>query len=149
MKRFLAFGLTAGFLVGFWMICEPSNALAQTANSIIVAGCGFPLASDCTTQDTTSTVTNVTMKVNPRTGVITAVCHGLTQTPPSKATKCSGEALNAGAPSPETSPTAPCELQAAQFNSSETQFTDDWTQVVTPSGHITLKCTFNPNEKPD
>ena len=142
MKGFL---VLAGCLsIGLAVFCRPAAVLAAATPVVAIAGICEPLEHDCATLDKSFLVSSVKVSVN-AAGVWTSTCTGTTTVTPTKATKCDGETLNG--PAGDTSPQHACELEVVgNGGATGPVFTDDWTETVTPSGHVTMKCNFNPNE---
>ena len=142
MKGFLV--LAWCLSIGLAVFCRPAAALAApTAVVAIVAEC-VVLEDDCTTQDKTFLASSAKVSVN-AAGVWTSNCEGKTTVNPKKATKCDGEKLNGTAG--DSDPQFACEMFVASTGGTTGPvFTDDWTETITPSGHVTMKCNFNPKE---
>jgi hypothetical protein len=130
------------FLLGIFVIYRPISATAQQAAITGSGTCQF-LENDCATLDSTASLSSLNISVNSK-GVWTATCRGTTTIKPSKSTRCVGETLNTGT---EDAPINACELQLASGVTTGPVFTDDWNETITPSGKVTLKCSFNPKEK--
>ena len=142
MKRFsvLAWCLSIGLAV----FCRPAAALAAPKAVVLIAGLCAVLEDDCATSDNTFKVSSASVSVN-EAGVWTSTCQGKTTVTPTKATKCVGETLNGTAG--DTSPQFACALETEGGGGvNGPVFTDDWSETITPSGHVTMKCSFKPNE---
>jgi hypothetical protein len=143
-------GIMKGFLVlagclsiGLAVVCRPAAALAAPKAVVaIVAECAV-LEDDCTTSDNSFDVSSAKVSVN-AAGVWTSTCDGKTTHTPTKATKCVGETLNGTAG--DTSPQFACGMELVSGTTTGPVFTDDWSETITPSGHVTMTCKFNPNE---
>src|SRR5260370_14421842 len=134
MKRFsiLAWCLSIGLAV----FCGPPAALAAPKAVVeIVGGCAT-LEDDCKTLDLNFTPDSAKVSVTP-SGVWTSTCAGTTTVKPTKATKCDGETLNKD--TGESDPQFACEIALVKQGGATTVFTDDWSETITPSGHVTMK----------
>ena len=130
--------------IGLAVFCRPATALAAANPVVAIAGICEPLEHDCATLDHTFLVSSAKVSVN-AAGVWTSTCTGTTTVTPTKATKCDGETLNGT--TGDTSPQFACELLTEGTGGlTGPVFTDDWTETITPSGHVTMKCSFKPNE---
>ena len=142
MKRFsvLAWCLSIGLAV----FCRPAAALAAPKAVVSILGICEVLEDDCTTTDSSFVVSSAKVSVN-AAGVWTSTCEGKTTHTPTKATKCDGESLNGTAG--DTSPQFACGMALlSDATENGPAFTDDWSETITPSGHVTMKCNFNPSE---
>jgi hypothetical protein len=143
MKKFsvLAWCLSIGLAV----FCGPGAALAAPTAVVAIAGICEPLENDCVTLDSTFTVNSSKVSVN-KAGVWTSTCTGTTTVKPSHATKCNGETLNGG--TGDSDPQSACVIELiGDSTATGPVFTDDWSETITPSGHVTMTCKFSPNEK--
>ena len=142
MKGFL---VLAGCLsIGLAVFCRPATALAAPKAVVVIVGICGVLEDNCTTADSSFVVSSAKVSVN-AAGVWTSTCEGKTTHTPTKATKCVGETLNGTAG--DTSPQFACGLEtegAGGINGPV--FTDDWSETITPSGHVKMTCKFSPKE---
>lgn len=142
MKRFsvLAWCLSIGVAV----FCGPATALAAPNPVVVILGGCATLEDDCKTLDKTMVPDSAKASVN-KAGVWTSTCTGTTTVKPAKATKCDGETLNGG--TGESSPQFACAMELLGEGTNNAVFTDDWSETITPSGHVTMKCKFDAKEK--
>jgi hypothetical protein len=143
-------GIMKGFLVlagclsiGLAVVCRPAAALAAPKAVVAIVGLCQVLEDDCATTDATFIPDSSRVSVN-GAGVWTSTCAGTTTVTPTKATKCVGETLNGTAG--DTSPQFACGMELLSGSANGPVFTDDWSETITPSGHVTMTCKFNPNE---
>jgi hypothetical protein len=122
----------SGLLAGALWLAGPAGALAVTAPGPAATGTCAVLDNTCMAADTTFTPTSV--KISKSATTTSVVCSGTTTKKPTKATKCDGEAL--GGTSGETAPLQPCTITLG----TTALTTDDWTEVITPSGNVKLIC---------
>ena len=142
MKGFLI--LAWCLSIGFAVFCRPAAALAAPTAVVAVEAICVPFEDDCATQDDTFVVSSAKVSIN-GAGAATSTCQGKTTVKPSKATKCDGETLNGG--TGDSDPQFACAMVSNAGGSAIEIFTDDWTETITPSGHVTMKCSFKPNEQ--
>lgn len=141
MRRFSA--LVWCLSIGVAVLYGPAAAFAAPNPVVATFGVCEPLENDCATLDPNFIATSARVAVNPA-GVWTSTCTGTTTFKPTTATKCKGEILNGA--TGDTDPQFACELVLAGTGGEPVVFTDDWVETVTPSGRVTMTCTFNPHE---
>jgi hypothetical protein len=128
--------------IGVAVFYGPAAALAAIA-VVVSAGVCEPLANDCATPDYNFTVTSVQVAVS-AAGVWTSSCTGTTTFRPAQATVCKGETLNGA--SGDSDPEFAAEMALVPNGAAPAHFTDDWSETVTPSGQVTMTCSYKPHE---
>jgi hypothetical protein len=123
--------VSSGLLMGALWLAGPAGALAAPGTA--ATGTCAVLDNTCLVADTTFTPTSVKISVS-ASGIASVVCAGTTTAKPAKATKCVGETL--GGMAGETAPLQPCTITLG----TKALTTDDWTEVITPSGIVKLVC---------
>ena len=124
--------VSSGLLVGALALGGVGSAMAQALPGVSGTGTCAVLDNTCKAADTTFALTSI--KVSKAGAVTSLTCMGTTTKKPTKATKCDGETL--GGTSGETTPTQPCTITLGTTAIT----TDDWLEVITPSGNVKLMC---------
>jgi hypothetical protein len=125
--------VSSSLLVGALSFGGVGSALAVTLPGTAGTGTCAVLDNTCMAADTTFVPTSV--KVSKSGAITSVVCAGTTTKKPTKATKCDGETLG-GTTTGETAPTQPCTITLG----TTAVTTDDWLEVITPSGNVKLTC---------
>ena len=146
MKRSLVLNLVCCLLICLSQFARPTEAHAAPMGVSAVVGSCAVVESDCATIDMSLTITSTKTSLSPA-GVWTSTCAGITAHKPTKTTKCDGETLS-GSSGDTSSPQFACAMEFIGYLSVNAGpvYTDDWTETISPSGKVTIKCTFNPNE---
>lgn len=125
--------VSSGLLVGALALGGVGSALAVTLPGVSGTGTCAVLDNTCMAADGTFTLTSI--KVSKAGAVTSLTCMGTTSNKPKKATKCDGETLG-GTTTGESAPTQPCTITLGTTATT----TDDWLEVITPSGNVKLMC---------
>jgi hypothetical protein len=139
MGKFSIWGWPLVIVVAL-IVHAPARALAVAAPGTTATGTCAVLDNTCAATDATFVPTSIKLSVS-GSGVVSLTCLGTTTAKPTKTTKCDGEKL--GGANGETAPTQPCAMTLGVNAVS----TDDWTETITKSGNVTLKCTAGGKDK--
>jgi hypothetical protein len=112
----------------------PALAVVAAPGTAVTGTCAV-LDNTCAATDTTFTPTSAKMVSSG--GVTTVICSGTTKTKPAKAVKCDGEKLGGASGEDPTKALQPCSIT---LGSGSPALTDDWLEVISPSGNVKLIC---------
>jgi hypothetical protein len=133
MTKFGNLILSGGLAIGLATILgSPVHAAAPGPST---TGLCAALDQTCGALDTKFAATSV--KVSNSHGITSTTCTGATTNKPKKAVHCLGETLG-GTSGETTTPPQACVMTLGGSSVS----TDDWTEVITPSGTVSLVCRF-------